>query len=587
MIRRWRARIEQARENTRENAPAFLTVHFFRRFFTSEIASIEGDLQLGFGGIIALLILPGAILPLLLLPKYSSFLRWLMGQQHFDFNAASIPDKYMLLTLTMVVAGIVAVLKWDSLFLDRLDYANLMQLPVEAASVFWAKLVALVLFVGLFVVAFNAASTILFPLVVLGDQASIVLFLRFILAHAAAAIAGSVFMFCFFLTLAGLLMTLLPHRWFRQVSTAVQLISIILLATLLFGTPQIGSHVANSAGNAVPSFQWLPTVWFLGLYQTILGTADPGFHALAVRAGEALGTAVAASLFFYAACYWRHFHRIPEMVESAPTGPGRAKQFATRCFDHLALRKPFDRACFHFARKTLARSQRHALLLAAFVGLGVAIAMEDVTANWSSTLRAGSHLPDAPLLSAALAIAFLLLTGMSFVFSAPAELSANWVFQIAGEYGGDAAPRVVRKLMLLSVALVVVGTASVYSALWGLKLGMAHTVFVLAASLLLVEVLLRGYQKIPFTCSYAAGKHNIGMVLAIYVLAFLFFSAGMAHLEHWALHSGRGIPFLALMALLVISYVGIRLYAIKAASASYGLIFRDEPEPVVTAMNLR
>jgi hypothetical protein len=586
MTRKWRPGVERARENLRENVPAYLTVHFFRRFFTGELTSTEGDLRLGIGGIIALLMLPGAFLPLLLLPKYSSFLRWLVGQRHFDFNAASIPDKYMLLTLTMVITGIVAILKWDGLFPDRLDYANLVHLPVKTTSIFSAKLLALALFVGLFVVALNAASTILFPLVVLGDQTSGTLFLHFILAHAVATVAGSIFSFCFFLALAGLLMTLLPYRWFRRISTAVQLISIISLVMLLFVQPQVGSHVANVAGRALPSFRWLPTVWFLGTYQTIFGATDPGFHALAVCSTDALATAVAASLLFYGTSYWRHFCRISEVAEPVLSGPGRTGQFVGRWFDRLALRSPFNRACFHFAGKTLARSQRHALLLAGFVGLGIAIAMQDVTTNWNAAPHSGAYLPSATVLSAPLAIVFFLLSGLAFVFGVPAELSANWIFQVAGEFAGGAAQPAARRLMLIFLAPVMIVTASVYSALWGLGIGIGHTAFLLAASLLLVEVLLVGYHKIPFACSYAAGKNNVGLVLATYFLAFFCFATGLAHLEHWALES-KSSRLVALIGLAVASLLGLRRYANQLAGGECTLIFKDESEAVVASMDLR
>ena len=86
----------------------------------------------------------------------------MMGQRKFDYYAASIPDKYMLLTLTIALAGIVAVVKWDALFPDRLNYANLAPLPTGARRIFLAKFIALMLFVGLFVLVLNAASTVLF-----------------------------------------------------------------------------------------------------------------------------------------------------------------------------------------------------------------------------------------------------------------------------------------------------------------------------------------------------------------------------------------------------------------------------------------
>lgn len=586
MIRRWRAGMKQANEGLRDNPSAYLTVHFFKRFFSGELMSAESDLRIGIGGILALLMLPGAILPLLLLPKYSSFLRWLAGRRQFDFNTASIPDKYMLLTLTMAITGIVAVLKWDGLFPDRLDYANLAPLPVRTASIFAAKFLALILFVGLFVFALNAASTILFPFVVLGDQTSAALFLRFILAHAVATVSGSVFMFCFFLTVAGVLMALLPYPWFRQITTAVQLVSLIALVLLLFVTPEIGSLVAEAPRRSLPFLHWLPTVWFLGLYQQVLGAADRNFQALATRAVEALGAALGASLLLYAASYWRHFRRIPQMVDPVVNVPGRMKRFAVYWLDRLALREPFDRACFHFAGKTLVRSETHRLLLAGFAGLGVAIAIEDLATGSTAAAHAGSHLPSATLLAAALAVTFFLLSGLRFVFSMPAELSANWAFQVAGQYPGNAGQRVARGLMLALLAPVVIVTGAVYSPIWGFRIGMAHAAFVLLASLLLVESLLLGYRKIPFACSYSAGKHNAGMVLALYFLTFLLFSIGLAHLERWALGSRGPTPFLALLALLAALVVGFRRYASDRADEDRGLIFKDEPEAVVASMDL-
>jgi hypothetical protein len=587
MIRRWRTGMKQANDNLRENASAYLTVHFFRRFFTGEMVSSEGDLQLGMGGIVALLALPGVFLSLLLLPKYSSFLRWLVGQPPFDFNTFSIPDKYMLLTLTMSITGIVAVLKWGSLFPDRLDYANLAPLPLKARSLFCAKFVALMLFVGLFILALNAASTVFFPLVVMESDATGPLFIRFVVAHFVACVAGSAFMFFLFFALAGLLMMFLPYRWFRKVSTVVQFTSFVSIVILLFLTPEIGSLAGGLARYPKPFLDWLPTVWFLGLYQQLFGAVDAQLHALALRALEALAVVIAASLALYAASYQRYFRRIPEATEPLAAGPTRLKRVVLHCFDRMALRKPFDRACFHFGMKTLARSPVHRLLLAGFIGLGVAIAIQDIATDGSAAIHAASHLPDATLLSAALALIFFLLSGLSFAFNVPAELPANWAFCVISEFRSEDAQRVAWKLMLVFLAPIIIATAAICSAAWGLRLGIAHTAFVLLASLLLGDVLFLGYQKIPFTCSYSAGKHNVGMVLAIYLLAFLFFSLGLAHLEHWALDSRSPIHFPALLALLAVALAGIRLYGGRLSTERGAPIFQDEPEPVVPSMNLR
>src|SRR5579862_9237168 len=174
----WRASLARLGQRMRERPLTNLFLHFFRRLFAGEALSAETDLRLGMGGILMILSVPGAFLSILLLPKYSSLIRWITGQLQFDFNTASIPDKYMLLTLSMTITGIVAALKWDGLFPDRLDSVNMLTLPVTSRQILAGKLGALFAFVGLFIVALNGAATILFPLVVLGDQESVSLGLR-------------------------------------------------------------------------------------------------------------------------------------------------------------------------------------------------------------------------------------------------------------------------------------------------------------------------------------------------------------------------------------------------------------------------
>ncbi|MGB6077725.1 MAG: hypothetical protein WBG29_18990, partial [Candidatus Acidiferrales bacterium] len=444
MRREWQS-LSRMRASLRENSFALLVRHFFHRFVAGESVSGEDDLRVGIGGIAVLLALPGAILPILLLPKYSSFLRWLSGVRGFDFNTASIPDKYTFVTFTMVVAGIVAALKWDSMLPDRLDYANLTPLPISTRRVFGAKLVALLAFAGLFIVSLNGTSTLLFPFVVMSSQTSRGLWLRFVVAHAAATIAGSAFMFFAFLALAGLLMTILPRRSFRQVSTMVQFTAVILLVVLLFSTPEIGGLIGSGAGSGHALVRWLPTVWFLGLYQALSsGRAGVNFDALAIRAILGLSAAAGASLLFYIVSYRRFFLRIPEVAEVAANGRAKLRRVTENCLDALGPRRPYERGCFRFVAKTLARSQRHTLALAGFAGIGAAIAIQDVASRWD-VVREPGRVPAASLLAAPAAIIFFLLTGLIFVFTVPAELRANWVFLTIGERKCDAAQHVARR----------------------------------------------------------------------------------------------------------------------------------------------
>lgn len=586
-MKRERTAFLRTRASLRNNAFVLLVCHFFHRLFVGDAFSSEGDLRMGILGMAAILALPGAILPIFLLPKYSSFLRWLIGIRRFDYNTASIPDKYTFVTLTMVVVGIVAALKWDSMFPDRLDYANLTPLPISTRRTFGAKFLGLLLFAGLFIFSINSASTFLFPLVVMGDQTRTVLWLRFVAADALATAAGSAFMFFSFLALAGLLMTVLPYRRFRQISTIVRFAAVILLVTLFFLTPEIGAVVGNGGGSAHTFVGWLPTVWFLGMYQALSSVhAGANFDALAIRAIVGLCAAVGLSLFLYMLSYQRFFLRIPEVAEVHTNGRGKLAQLRENCLKALAPRQAYERACFRFAAKTLARSQRHALVLAGFAGLGTAIAIQDVTSGWN-LVGGAARVPTATLLAAPTAIIFFLLTGLVFVFNVPSELTANWVFRAIGERKCNVAQHVARRLILVFLAPLVALVTVVYSAVWGARLGAEHAAFVFVTSWMLFEVLLMGFRKIPFTCSYSSGKHNVGIVLTVYFLAFLFFSPGLASVEHRALSSRHLFPFVILLAIFAAAAIGIRWYGRESEVRKGPLLFADEREPVLPSMELR
>src|SRR5271154_5323582 len=132
-------------------------------------ADTEG-LDLGIGLVLTLLALPGGFVSLFLLNKYGTLLQWLRGITHIDTLAIVLPDEYFFIVLSMTVTGAVAVWRWDAIFPDRRDYMNLVPLPISTRSIFFANLVAVLFLVGLIAFDVNAASCILFPMVVAASQ---------------------------------------------------------------------------------------------------------------------------------------------------------------------------------------------------------------------------------------------------------------------------------------------------------------------------------------------------------------------------------------------------------------------------------
>jgi hypothetical protein len=147
-------------------------------------ADSEG-LDLGIGLVLTLLAMPGGFVSLLLLNKYGTLLQWLRGNANVDPLLIVLPDEYFFIVLSMTVTGAVAVWRWDVIFPDRRDYMNLVPLPISTGTIFLSNLVAVLFLVGLIAFDVNAASCILFPMLVAAAQSQFVFFLKFAAVHAA------------------------------------------------------------------------------------------------------------------------------------------------------------------------------------------------------------------------------------------------------------------------------------------------------------------------------------------------------------------------------------------------------------------
>ena len=66
----------------------------------------------------------------------------------------------------------------------------------------------------------------------------------------------------------------------------------------------------------------------------------------------------------------------------------------------------------------------------------------------------------------------------------------------------------------------------------------AHAAWGLAGAIVLLEVLLVFYDKVPFTCSYLPSE-NMKAMAPIYALMFIIGAVQFARLQHGALVDGR------------------------------------------------
>ena len=115
-------------------------------------------------------------------------------------------------------------------------------------------------------------------------------------------------------------------------------------------------------------------------------------------------------------------------------------------------------------------------------------------------------------------------------------------------------------------------------------MAIAQLLFGLTLSLVLVELLLLRFVKIPFTCSFLPGKANITVLGVFYWFAFTTYAYTMASLEAWMLRHPLSLPFF--FGLAIPALAGLVAYRNRILDEGFTFTYEDDPEPAVRRLNL-
>jgi hypothetical protein len=235
-------------------------------------------------------------------------------------------------------------------------------------------------------------------------------------------------------------------------------------------------------------------------------------------------------------------------------------------------------ATFDFIVSSLLRSRKHRLLLAIYAGFGCALVLAGGAISDRELARA---LPSAALLSVPLVLVFFGIVGTRVLLAIPIELGANWIFQIAEREDREPYRHGTRAALLAVGAGPVLGASlPAYSLYWGPWIAVAHAVYVGILALLLAEVLLIGFCKIPFTCTYLPGNSNARLLWPLYIFAFTTYAYTMASLELVLLQHPRA--FLIVLLVLVAAWRATDLRNRHALARAPELIYEDELDSATT-----
>jgi hypothetical protein len=478
-------------------------------------ASSTSDVDFGLGGLLALLAVPGAFSSILLMEKYSSLLQWLRGQMHFNAYLSCLPDEYFFIIYSMSITGLITLLRWDQLLPDARDFSNLGTLSIPLHRIFMANVMALAMLAGLFAIDINLVSAVVFPLMVTLQATSLGIILEVGLAHAAATIGISAFTFLAFIALQGLLMAVFPERLYRRVVLLLRTVLLVLLSgtvisVFIFPLPFLQVNYGSAHAGI-----WWPPVWFLSLFESLIGPLRDHAPLGSGPAVQALVAVAVLTVVGFALSYQRYFLKIPERQTELCVSAARGR-FSLRIkasWLRLISRPGFETACFRFFVRTLVRSETHLLFAGLWAGIGLLLTVQQLR-----------PLAVQRLLSAPLTFTLFSLSGIRFVFDLSSAPNANWVFRLIAGDGTKAVRAACRKLLLLVGLLPLL-------ALWfpiavnyaGWPLAAVYLGFHALYVALLTEALLWRLQKIPFTCLLVPSRDRflkaaLGLLLVLLLL---------------------------------------------------------------------
>jgi hypothetical protein len=476
---------------------------FFAQFFSSETVTSDEQMQRAMVGVLAFLITPALLSPIQMAAAFElAAIRFPAMLEPMTRQMATV-----YITYSMVGVGVIAAVMWDTLSFDRRDAMVLGPLPLRASTVITAKIAALAVFLLIVAFAVNVITAVPFSMVA-GNHKAAVGVVRHFLAHLAATMTASIFVFCLLVTLRAIVGGLSG----RHVATAsllrfllfsALLCFIIFLPLVLQVEPGGRRRQASVRMLTIPA--WSPTNWFLGLHEWIRGSPGAEWDAGARRAIGFTLSLVAAAVITTVAGYRRQLQ-----IALTPSASGAVRSAARlpRAIARLATgRSRMARAIADFILTTIARSSTQQATIAVNAALGLTLivaALLRTRGDLAQLMR-----PRTAVLWIPLVLTYWIGIGLRAAFFIPSELPAAWTFRCNAPLRTTAYWSATRAAAIGFLVPVAVAADALIAPLIGVRAAAWHAVVVVPVAVLLAEVIALTVTFVPFTRPYEPGHAKL------------------------------------------------------------------------------
>lgn len=543
-----------SRSHEREQVRA-LTHTFLARFFENEITSGTDDLKMSFFWLLSFLAVPGLFMPMTMAWTWQLIARF-KGPETLRVLARG--DKAFYLGFAMMATAAITVIAWNSLLADRRDGLVLGVLPVRPIVIVLARLGALTAYMTLVGVAMNAFASLSFGLF-LGNGATFAFVLRGVAAHFVASVGASMCVFLLVTGLQGVVLAAFGPRLFVRLSPLMQVALVGLVVAGFLMLPVIDISVvdtlAQRGSHVRPWILSTPPLWFLGMYEVVLGTTDPVFHHLAGQAVLVTGVALIATVCSYPFAY--HRVMVAAVQEGSVAGPAPRLGRVARLLTLATGRASGIRAVSQFFLATIGRVERHRFVIAASIGIAIAWVMP----GWMAMASSKPEAPQISVLSLSFSAIVFLIAGVAIAASLPGDHKGGWMFEVTPPSRVHARAALERILFLFGVVPVLIVFLPLYAVLWGPAFAATHGLFLIVSGWFVVQLALGRKHEMPCARPWDPQSLDLGRWWGAYVVGFILYTTKLPVLE-LALY-GYPVAIAAFLALVASASVLLRVRSLQ------------------------
>jgi hypothetical protein len=514
---------------------------------------------------------------LVAVPKIIQHSLLMRAKPEFVLQIATAERAFFIL-YGMLATALLAALTWDALFPDRMDQEIVGALPVRPRTLASARLAA-ALAVG---TAFAAAVSLPAALIYSAASSAHPLlgsFPRVLAAHVTATMAACACTFLGLMSLRAIVVMCVGERVADRLALVIQFATIVMLVETFLFLPSVLPNIIKAIQQGQASYGWAPPVWFTALFLW-MAEGDSFLAAHVFKAVAATATVMVLVVVVSLAPAGWMGRRVLEgrTIERASGLAILARSMALMC-----VRGPVVRSMFVFGVASVVRSRRHTIQIATYLGMAIAVGVLKLIPPLLK-LRGGLVLdePRTYTLGLPLVLMFFAVFGLRAVFTIPTELDANWVFRLAQPTVREVVRASRWLIVMLGVAPISIAWLILTLAMWPAQTAIASVAFVVVTGMLLTEIALANWTKIPFASAHEPATETLKSRAAWYVASLGLYQFILPELQLRAMQSWRTtMTRLAIGVVVVIAIRAWRAHTLRTRTPTFDVVTSD-----TTSLNL-